>query len=66
MSRGDMKELAETLDEGEAALVVVGASKLGEALKAELKRANRTYEKQLTADARELRKELDEAIDQAA
>lgn len=66
MSRGDVKEFADTLDEGEAALVVVGASKLDETIRSELKRADRAYEKQLTADAHELRKELDQAIDQAA
>ena len=40
MSRGDMKDLGETLDEGQAALVIVGKSKLEETLDRELKRAN--------------------------
>ena len=64
MSRSDMKELGEALDEGEAALVVVGEDKLEEALKKELKRAARTYEKQIDAEAAEMRKELDKAIDE--
>jgi uncharacterized membrane protein len=63
MSRGDVKELGEALDEGDAALVVVGASKLDETLDRELKRAQRHLEKQVKADAKELEKEL-EAEDQ--
>ena len=64
MSRSDMKELGEALDEGEAALVVVGEDKLEEKLREELKRAARTYEKQVDVEAAELRKELDKAIDE--
>jgi uncharacterized membrane protein len=58
MSRGDMKDLGETLDEGQAALVIVGKSKLEETLDRELKRANKRIEKQVNADAKELEKEL--------
>ena len=65
MSRGDLKELGEALDDGEAALVVVGQDKLEEALNKELKRAARTYEKEIDADAAEFRRELDKAIDEA-
>ena len=64
MSRGDLKDLGEALDDGEAALVVVGQDKLEEVLKKELKQAARTYEKQTDADAAELRRELDRAIDE--
>ena len=65
MSRSDMKELGEALDEGEAALVVVGEDRLEEVLKKELNRAGRTYEKQIDAEAAEMRKELDKAIEEA-
>ena len=65
MSRGDLKELGEALDDGEAALVVVGRDKLEEALNKELKRAAKTYEKEINADAAEMRRELDRAIDEA-
>jgi uncharacterized membrane protein len=61
MSRGDMKDLGEALDAGEAAVVVVGRSKLEETLDRDLKRANRRIEKQVKADAKELDKELKEA-----
>lgn len=66
MSRGDMKELGEMLDDGEASLVVVGESKLEDAVRRELKRAARTYEREIDASARDLRIELDRAIDRAA
>jgi uncharacterized membrane protein len=58
MSRGDMKDLGEALDEGDAALVIVGRSKLEETLDRELRRANRRLEKQIKADSKELEKEL--------
>ena len=58
MSRGDMKDLGEALDDGDAALVIVGRSKLEETLDRELKRANRRIEKQIKADSKELEKEL--------
>lgn len=64
MSRADLKDLGEALDDGEAALVVVGEDKLEEVLKKELRRAARTYEKRTDADAAELRRELDRAIDE--
>lgn len=58
MSRGDMKDLGEALDDGDAALVIVGRSKLEETLNRELKRANRRLEKQLKADSKEIDREL--------
>jgi uncharacterized membrane protein len=58
MSRADVKELGEALDDGEAALVVVGRSKLEQTLDRELKRAQRRVEKQIKADSKELEKEL--------
>lgn len=64
MSRSDMKELGDALDDGEASLVVIGESTVDEAVKAELKRANKTYEKAIAADAKNVREELDRAIDE--
>jgi uncharacterized membrane protein len=58
MSRGDMKDLGEALDDGDAALIIVGRSKLEETLDRELKRANRRIEKQIKADSKELDREL--------
>jgi uncharacterized membrane protein len=67
MSRSEMKDLGEAgeaLDEGEAALVVIGEDRLEEMLKRELKGALRTYEIEIDADVAELRKELEKAIDE--
>jgi uncharacterized membrane protein len=63
LSRHDVKELGETLDAGEAAVVVVGKSKLEELLDRELKHATRRIEKQIDADAKAFEKELDAAAD---
>jgi Sec-independent protein translocase protein TatA len=53
-----MKDLGEALDDGDAALIIVGRSKLEEMLDRELKRANRRVKKQIKADSKELDKEL--------
>lgn len=66
MSRHDMKELGQVLDEGEASLVVVGESKLEEVLAEALTGAIRTYEKAIDAQAEDVRDELEQAIDQEA
>ncbi len=61
MSRGDLKDLGEALDEGEAAIIVIGESKIEEQLEKAAKRATRMIEKQLDADAKELEKDLEQA-----
>lgn len=58
MSRGDMKDLGETLDAGTAALVVVGRSKLSEKIAQATARAQKTIEKELNIDAQDFDKEL--------
>jgi uncharacterized membrane protein len=50
MSRGDLKELGESLDAGEAGLVVVGISDMEAKIKAAMKKAKNIEEKQLKAD----------------
>jgi uncharacterized membrane protein len=59
MSRGDAKELGEQLDAGQAALVVIGASRVGEQLDKALTRAEKSEEREIEADGAELAKELD-------
>ena len=59
MSRGDAKELGEQLDEGQAALVVIGRSRLQEQLDKSLTRAERSEEREIEASGKELAKELD-------
>ena len=61
MSRKDMKELGELLDEGTAALVVVGKSKLDEQMRAAMSRADKIIEKEVKADQKQLEKELEKA-----
>jgi uncharacterized membrane protein len=58
MSRGDMKDLGEALDAGDAALVVVGRSTLEKTLDRELRRADRRIEREIEADADRLESEL--------
>jgi uncharacterized membrane protein len=66
ISRGDAKELGELLDGGEAALIVIGESRLEEQLDKLLVRAEKSLEKEIDADSQELRRELDEAEKGAA
>jgi uncharacterized membrane protein len=61
LSRGDLKDLGEALDDGEAALIVIGESKIEEQLEKATKRARKLLEKQVDADAEEFKRELREA-----
>jgi uncharacterized membrane protein len=61
ISRGDAKELGELLEGGQAALIVIGESRLEEQLEEALARAERSIEKEIDADAKELERELEEA-----
>lgn len=62
MSRADVKEFGEVIDEGQAALVIVGESTVAQALdKAELK-AEKHVAKELDVNS----KDIDKAVQQAA
>src|SRR6187399_1086980 len=54
MSRHDLKELGEHLDEGTAGLVVVAVSDMGAKVERAMKRAAKMQEKQLKADTAEI------------
>lgn len=59
MSRSDMKELGETLDSGQAALVVVGRSRVLEQAEKELSHAEKVLEKEIAAgNAEDFEREL--------
>ena len=58
MSRSDAKELGEHLDDGEAALVVIGKSRIQEQLDKALTRAQKSEEREIDADGKTLAKEL--------
>jgi uncharacterized membrane protein len=64
MSRADVKELGELIDEGQAALVVVGESKFEEHLDRAFTRAQRRMEKRIKADSEAVEKELHAAARQ--
>ena len=59
MSRKDVKELGEHLGSGQAALIVIGRSRVGEQLDKALTRAERSEEREVEADGEQLAKELD-------
>ena len=61
MSRGDLKELGEELEAGNAAVIVLGESKIEEQLEKATQRANKLIEKQIDADADELERQLESA-----
>jgi uncharacterized membrane protein len=61
LSRKDVMELGEFLDDGDAALLVVGKSTLEKALENAVTRANRQMEKEIKADKKEFERELKEA-----
>jgi uncharacterized membrane protein len=66
MSRGDLKDLGETLDAGEAALVVAAASSVAEKVQAAMSQAEKIDSKQAQIDTDELEKDEKEAQDEAA
>ncbi len=61
MSRGDLKDLGESLDEGEAGLVVVAVSDMEAKVRSSMKRATKVEEKQLKTDQKELEADAAEA-----
>jgi uncharacterized membrane protein len=61
MSRGDLKDLGESLDEGEAGLVVVAVSDMDAKVRSAMKRANKVEEKRLKADQEDIEADAAEA-----
>ena len=61
MSRGDLKELGEGLDAGQAGLVVVAVADMQSKVEAAMKRAKKVEAKQLKADQEALEREAKEA-----
>src|SRR5262249_33316229 len=61
MSRSDLKDLGEGLDEGNAALIVMGESKIDEEIEKATKHARKVLQKQVNADAADVKKEIDAA-----
>ena len=66
VSRDDLKDLGDELEAGNAAVIVLGESKIEEQLKKAVTRANKLVEKQVDADADELKREIDAAAQEPA
>ena len=64
MSRADLKDLGELLDEGGSALILIAATDVQARVDKALVRAKKTLKKQIQADTDSLKKEID-AIDSA-
>jgi uncharacterized membrane protein len=61
MSRSDLKEIGETLEESEAALIVVGEATIERAVEEATQRAKRAMKKEVRADAKEIERLIDSA-----
>ncbi|HET6989576.1 MAG TPA: hypothetical protein VFI00_23315 [Kribbella sp.] len=57
MSRSDLKELGESLDAGQAGLVVVGVSDMGAKIEKSMKHAKKTEAKEIKADTAEIERD---------
>ena len=66
MSRSDLKDLGELLDEGQSGLLVVAASDLEAKVDEAIKRSAKMVKKQMRADEKSLEKEIAAATDAAA
>jgi hypothetical protein len=61
MSRGDLKELGDTLDAGQAGLVVVAVADMGAKVERAMKRAAKLQQKELKADTAEIERDASSA-----
>jgi uncharacterized membrane protein len=61
MSRHDLKELGETLDEGQAGLVVVAVSDMGAKVERAMSRAEKLQQKELKADTNAIERDATSA-----
>ena len=59
MSRSDLKEIGEMLDESEAALIVVGEATIERGLDEAVKHAKREMKKEVRANAKEVERAID-------
>lgn len=62
MSRQDLKELGESLDAGEAGLIVVGVTDMAARIEESMRRAEKLQKKQLKADPEALERDAKEAV----
>lgn len=62
VSKEDLREIGEFLDNNESAIVVIGESKVEDMIEKELKHAIKEYKKEFNADVAEYNKDLDNLI----
>ena len=65
MSRSDLKEIGDTLQASTASLIVIGRSRLMEALASATKHAVKQFEKQMSTDVKAINKALKTAINES-
>ncbi len=61
MSRSDLKEMGEMLDESEAALIVVGEATIERIVEEETGRVKKEMKKEVRAEAKEIERAIDKA-----
>jgi uncharacterized membrane protein len=66
VSRGDLKDLGDELEQNTAAVIVLGESKLEEQLEKAMTRSDKLIQKEVDADADELEREIDAAAKEGA
>jgi uncharacterized membrane protein len=66
LSRGDMKELGDLLDADEAALVVIGKSRVKEQLDKALTRYENSIDEEVDTDSKDFERDLEEAENELA
>ncbi len=66
MSRADVKELGEIIDDGQAALVIVGESKIAQAVDKAALKASKHVAKEINAESRDIDKAVREAASEVS
>ena len=66
MSRSDLKDLGEGLDAGQAGLIVITATDVGERVEHALNAARKVIKKQIKADHKEIEKEIKEELKESS
>ena len=61
MSRADLKEIGEMLDESDAPLIVVGEATIERAVEEATQRAKKQMKKEVRAEAKDIEKAIDQA-----
>ena len=64
ISRADLKELGEGLDVGQAGLVVIAATDVGQRVEDAMNAASKVVKKEIKADQKQLEKEVKEASEE--